>query len=240
MKKSIKLTQSKGFSLIELLVVIAIIAALSTLALQGIGKAQIASNKLQTVNGAQKISSALGEFERDNGSFPDDQTAEELLDFLEVEDGHSTVGKLTGSANAYFRQLFPGKQASDEKIFYVKGASKGTAKADDIVKPAGAELLKPGENGFAYVMTEDNVALRSTGGKNKVLAYTPVANATDIDKVNGELFENVAVVVYADGTIAELTALGDDKFVKVQLPGNSKLFDKEIWEDEQPVVVLPE
>ena len=150
MKHKMK-NRPKGFTLVELLVVIAIIAVLAGIGTPLILRAQKQGALTEAGNNAKNIAGALNLFRQDKGSYPDIATHEAM-----VEDGVDNLPE-TKDANAYLAQLIVTGFTDTETSFYAKGVRGVTEKGDDITGPG--ELLKKGENAFAYIMTEDDYAL---------------------------------------------------------------------------------
>lgn len=79
-KKPFKL--SKGFTLVELLVVIAIIGILATLLLLQLGVARQRARDVKRIADVNQIRSAVELYYDDNGKYPADITATELVKYL--------------------------------------------------------------------------------------------------------------------------------------------------------------
>jgi hypothetical protein len=103
----------------------------------------------QAINNMRSLSCAFLEFDQEYGSYPNDQTAQKVID--------STGSELdfTGPhSNAYFRQLIAyGIQSED--IFYAVHP-EGSRKPDRIMSPGHA--LAPGEVGLSYFYGLDSSA----------------------------------------------------------------------------------
>ena len=67
-----------GFTLVELLVVIVIIAALAGLSAPVILKQRKAADRTEALNNVRQIGLSLFEFDAEYGSFPDNNTAEDV------------------------------------------------------------------------------------------------------------------------------------------------------------------
>lgn len=160
--KTTKKQKLKGFTLVELLVVIAIIAVLAGIGTPLILRARKAGDRTEAANNAKALAGGLNSFRQEKGSYPCQSTRELLVD-----DGVDNLPEGT-DANAYLAQLIVTDIIDSEQYFFAPGV-RGTAKGDDIKKPG--ELLKRGENGFAYIMTEDELPL---GGD---ISITPIVIA---------------------------------------------------------------
>lgn len=206
MKLQLRKNRKGGFTLIELMVVIAILAALAAVGYgpimehMGDGDRQAASSNLKNLH------SLLLSFNRDNGTYPCDETAERLME----DKPDYNFGELTGDkANCYFRQLFY-QGNPDEKLFYakVKGCKEGDAKI------ANGAALEKGENAFAYVLrkpTDDSEGRRtSIPSRGTIpLAFSCVAPSRtpysgesvsfDMDSFRGH-----AHVLKSDGSVSDL------------------------------------
>ena len=141
-------------------------------------------------NNAKNIASSLNLFRQEFGSYPDEHTREALL-----EQGHENVPE-GDHANAYLAQLIVNGMLDSETSFYVPGM-KGVDKGDEILKPG--ELLAAGENGFAYLMTEEGKAL----GSNKSLmplVITPIIRGGDDPRFDPEPLSGKYVYGMANGS----------------------------------------
>lgn len=123
-----------GFTLIELLVVISIIAILAAISLPVMKGVIVHARQADAVASARGIGLALQMRANDaDGIFPAELDGE---------------GSPILSANDAFRDLLP-TYIDDERIFAVSSSSVGRS-ADGKIDPR-AEILKPGENHFAYI-----------------------------------------------------------------------------------------
>jgi prepilin-type N-terminal cleavage/methylation domain-containing protein len=124
----------RGFTLIELLVVIAIIAVLAGVALPALQNAMLGAQQSKAMQNAHQIGLALRMFANDNeGAYPS---------------GKNAYGEEIKFSNDAFRSLMPA-YLDNEQVFAV-ARSKAGPKADSRIEPA-TEILKPGENHFAYI-----------------------------------------------------------------------------------------
>ncbi len=123
-----------GFTLIELLVVISIISILAAISLPVMKGVIVHARQADAVASARGIALALQMHANDaDGLFPAETDRE----------GNALV-----SANDAFRDLLPA-YIDDERIFAVSSSAVGRS-ADGKIDPR-AEILKPGENHFAYI-----------------------------------------------------------------------------------------
>lgn len=137
----------KGFTLVELLVVIGIIAVLAGIATPLIISGMKKGDLTEATKNAGTVATSLLEFKRQKGSYPCQITRDAL-----EEDGVDNLPEGT-DANAYLAQLIAAKVIDNEEVFYAAGVRGVTGKGDNMTAPG--ELLKKGENGFAYIMLED-------------------------------------------------------------------------------------
>lgn len=125
---------SMAFTLIEMLVVIAIIAVLASVATPVYITAMMNAQMAAATQNARQIGLALRLYAGDNdGAFPRDT---------------NVYGDPIVTSNDAFRSLLP-TYVDNEQIFVV-ARSKDGAKADSKLDPE-SEILKQGENHFAYV-----------------------------------------------------------------------------------------
>jgi prepilin-type N-terminal cleavage/methylation domain-containing protein len=220
----------RGFTLVELLVVIVIIAALAGLSAPMILRQRKAADRTQAINNAKQIGLALLEFDQEYGSFPDDDTAESVL-----ESTGTDLSFAGGRSNDYFRQLIAfGIQSED--IFYCKAAY--TRKPDRAMK--GADALKAGEVGFGYIMLDAQTAQNTSGNPGRSVLAAPLLNAEENWEFDGDPFGGKAVVLRLDNSVeAPLIRQSDNK---VSVGGGKTLEDSgddTVW-DETPVIKAPE
>ncbi len=189
MKQTKKQTK-KGFTLVELLVVIAIIAVLAGIATPLILRAQKAGARTEALNNAKAIAGGLVSFKTDKGAYPCAYTREQL-----ESDGIDNLPP-GEDANAYLAQLVATEVIDSETYFYASGV-KGAVKGDDIIGSSD-KLLARGENGFSYIMTEDEEALSDvksitplviapvkSGGENPIFDGNPYADYYVYGAVDG-------------------------------------------------------
>lgn len=151
----------KGFTLVELLVVIAIMASLGAVGYVGVLAFMNAGDKQAAGANIKQVGTALTNFQRDFGSFPDDQSANSK----KMERWSNDCGsELSGdTSNAYLRQLFRKKGAVSEANFYAK--LPGMVEGDDKIK--GGACLEPGECAFAYVIRKPDETAEAKPSKRK-------------------------------------------------------------------------
>lgn len=189
--KQTKTQKMKGFTLVELLVVIAIIAVLAGIATPLILRAQKAGDRTEALNNAKAIAGGLVAFKSDKGAYPCGFTREAL-----ESDGVDNLPQ-GNDANAYLAQLVATDIIDSETYFYAPGV-RGAAKGDDI-KGTSEDLLKRGENGFAYIMTADEEPLSDVSSITP-LVIAPLKQAGDNPVFDGGPYADKYVYGAVDGS----------------------------------------
>ena len=230
MKTNIK--TRRGFTLVELLVVIVIIASLAGLTAPMVIRQRKKADQTQAVNNARQIGLAMFEFETEYGSFPDDTTADEVLN----DAGYTLGGE---SSNDYFRQLFAADITQSEDMFYAKtGSSK---KPDGNITVEGA--LANGEVGFGYMMDTGGVGLSTAGNPARVTVVAPLAS--DGAKFTPDPYDKKAVVLRIDNSVISvpIDSAGDAIITSGSASNRKTLLetgDDTIWGDSiDPQIVAP-
>ena len=190
-------TNRRGFTLVELLVVIVIIASLAGLTAPMVIRQRKKAYQTEATSNARQIGLAMFEFETEFGSFPDLDTEISVVE--NNPDGEIIPNG--NNANGFFRQLFRANITQAEQMFYVK--------TDSTIKPDGsitnADCLDSGENGYAYIMNEDN-GLNSSGNPARVIAATPLIE--DSTKFNPDPFDK-AVILRIDNSVTSVNINAD-------------------------------
>lgn len=198
--------QPSGFTLVELLVVIVIIAALAGLALPTILKNKSLADRTEATSNARQIGLVLFAFDDEYGSFPGNDTAED------VKQSTGTALDFGGTfSNDYFRQLIA-TVGKSEKIFWAK-TSYSKRKPDDIVEPGKA--LEAGEVGFGYVMASQTEGQSSSGEGNRPVVVTPLYKAQSNWEFDPEAFGEKAIVLRLDSSATAETIRTDNRFVNI-------------------------
>jgi prepilin-type N-terminal cleavage/methylation domain-containing protein len=125
---------SGAFTLIELLVVITIIAILAGVSMPVLQNAIMSGQQSAAMQNARQIGIALRAFANDQGGA--------------YTSGTNSYGQPIQSSNDAFRSLIP-NYVDNEQIFTVPNSLDGP-KADNVTDPY-TEILKPGENHYAYI-----------------------------------------------------------------------------------------
>jgi len=217
--------------LVELLVVIAIIVTIAGLSTPAIIRGKKNGDRLQTINNAKQIGIAISEFENEYGSYPSDDTREDIED-AEIE---CPAGD---DANAYLAQLIATGFLDAEEVFYAKGV-RGTRKGDDIVS-SPEEMLAEGENGFGYVMLADGEALSSSSAKSTTpILVAPLKEGGTEPLFDPEPYNDQMVYLRADGAVVKTRIKPDGE---AGLAKGKTLFstgEDTMWGDDQPEVKEP-
>ena len=151
------------------------------------------SDQTEAVNNARQIGLALFEFEAKYGKFPDVSTIADVRKDAATDPNLSKMSLGTKSSNDYFRQLLAGGFAPSERMFYAK--IHGAKKPDNNIK--GAEALKKGECGFAYL-----AGLSSTGNPSRPLIVTPLILGTD--RFDPKRFDGKAIIMRMDNSVSSM------------------------------------
>ncbi len=176
----------------------------------------------QAVNHARQIGLALFEFEIAYGSFPSEETREDLVD--------NTATKLAfdgKTSNAMFRQLIAMEVIGSEAVFFAR--IPGVAKGDNDIKPGKA--LAKGENAFAYI-----AGLSAAGNPARPLVVCPLIPGTT--KFDPKPFGGKAVILRIDNSVQ---ALQIDEDGRVLVDGVELLSkDHPVWKGKAPDIRYPD
>ncbi len=162
-------------------------------------RGRIYSDQVVALNNGKSLMLELNDFASEYGSFPDRETAKM------VRRNTDTNLDLDGdTANAYFRQLIAAGIAKSERPFFAR-TPYSLRQPDDNLQ--GPEALKAGEVGFAYVM-DGNKAM-DFNEPNRIIAVTPLLNATATGEFDPEPCKGHAVLVYLDCSTKSLAITKD-------------------------------
>ena len=228
--KQNKTKTRKGFTLVELLVVIAIIAVLAGIATPLILRAQKAGARAEALNNAKSIASGLAVFQTDRGAYPCGFTREQI-----ESDGFENLPPGT-DANAYLAQLIVTEIIDSETYFFASGV-KGAVKGDDIIGTSD-KLLARGENGFSYIMTEDEEPLSDVKTITP-LVIAPIKTNGENPTFDGNPYADQYVYGAVDGS-GKLGKIGREG--QATSKGRDSLFQTgtdSLFGDEIPVIKAP-
>jgi prepilin-type N-terminal cleavage/methylation domain-containing protein len=227
--------KSRGFTLVELLVVIAIIAALAGLATPVILRAKKKADLTAATNNMKQLGALMFEFDQDWGSFPSQ-------DIRNANADQFTGASAGDDANAYLGMLIAGGYTESEEIFYAKGGSQSTKKADNVVNTP-AKVLEAGECGFGYVMLQGNKAMSTSDNAGRPLLVAPLQpNSGGNDpNFNSDPYDQKALYLRLDQSVQQ--ARINKKTNKVVLQGTSRtLFqtgEESVWDQDTPAIKPP-
>ncbi|MES2924140.1 MAG: hypothetical protein V4819_21495 [Verrucomicrobiota bacterium] len=171
---------------------------------------------------------ALFEFDAKYGKFPDATTISAVSKDAATDLYLSKLSLGTKSSNDYFRQLLAGGFTQSERMFYAR--IHGAKKPDDNIK--GAEALKKGECGFAYL-----AGLSSEGNPSRPLIVTPLIPGTD--RFDPKRFDGKAVIRRMDNSVISMNINSSGH---VMLDGKNLLDPTNpVWgKSDKFVIVWPE
>jgi prepilin-type N-terminal cleavage/methylation domain-containing protein len=223
-----------GFTLVELLVVIVIIAALAGLTAPQLIRMRKKGDQVVAMNNGKQMVLALTDFSTEYGNFPDKDTAKDV-----TNNTGSSLNLSGDTANDYFRQLIAAGVAKSEEPFYSK-TPYSTKKPDNDTN--GANALEAGEVGFGYIMNGMNgTTAIPNDDPNRIIACTPLLNATTKGEFDAGPLDNKAALVYLDQSVKMLAIREDNK--KVAVSGGKTLLDTgdtTLWgPDIKPVIKAP-
>lgn len=225
----------KGFTLVELLVVIAIIVALAALSAPAILKQRKKADMIQATNNAKQVYYTLVEFDGDQGSFPSQETLDDL--------GQDVQGASAQDANGLFAQLLLAGYIDSEEIFYAKGGASINKKPDNQFRTAD-EALERGENGFGYVMLgTEALSTSNASGIPVMMAPLDLDGAAAQAEFDPDPYDNKAVILRLDGSVKS-ERINKTAPRTVTIAGGNNLMETgqdTVWGelDEEPRIMLP-
>jgi prepilin-type N-terminal cleavage/methylation domain-containing protein len=205
--------RDSGFTLVELLVVIVIIAALAGLTAPKLISMRKKGDQVVAMNNGKTMVLAMNDFSAEYGGLPDRETAKQV-----TENTGSKLNLTGDTANDYFRQLIASGILKSEEPFYSK-TPYSTKRPDNNI--SGTKALDAGEVGFGYIM--NGATGMSTDDPNRIIAATPLLNATTKGEFDAGPLDGKAALVYLDSSVKLLTIREDNK--KVAIPGSKTLLD---------------
>ena len=181
------------------------------------GNNHIGHTKSRAIHNAKLLSLALFEFEQDYGSYPNDETAE---DVTEAFPNHS-YDFSGNSSNAIFRQLIAAGIVKDEDVFYFN--TKGAKKPDGNISPGHA--LEKGECNYAYISEQS-----SAGNSSRPILLCPVIPGTK--KLGSNDSNGTIIVIKTDNSVCTY---------KLDSDGLDILSPKHpMWKGKAPDIRYPE
>lgn len=184
-----KLSSSRPLMITTALLVIGTFTAI---AVNPFAKARVRAQVAKDLNKGRMIKITLDVFAADfDGAYPSEELANDVAENLP-----------TKTSNDLFRQLHLAGIADSEDIFWVKGASVcKLTKPDNIIKkgkrPIAAEILKPGDCGWAYLTDQVNT---DTGSRPIVMSAFEKGTKS-FDK---KLYGGKVIVIRLDGSAHSL------------------------------------
>jgi len=222
--------QHGGFTLVEL-VVIVIIAALAGLSAPVILKQRKKADQTEATSNIKQVHLALLDFDSDYGSFPDNNTAED------VKNATGTVLNFGGSfSNDYFRQL-AATTAKAESTFWCKSAASPRKPDKDMT---AGKALEAGEVGFGYIMASQTDGQSASSNSARPVVVAPLLKGNTNWEFDPEPYGDKAVVLRIDGSATPETIRTDNHFIAV--PGGflQTQGEKSVWDDVNPVLRTPQ
>jgi len=179
------------------------IAVLAWVAVRSVVRMIAKGDQLVALRNGQSLMLAMNDFHAEFGSFPDRKTAQHLAAMID------TQLDLSGdSANDYFRQLIAaGICKSEDPFFSVTPYSPYPP--DNVT--TGKYALSAREVGFGYIMNGD--AAIGIDNPDRIIAVTPLLNASASDDFDPAPLAGKAVVVCLDTTTKALPIREDHKIV---------------------------
>ncbi len=221
-----------GFTLVELLVVIAIIAILA-----GVGVPTLISrirdgHRTEATMKARQVGLALFSFDGEWGSYPDDGTAEDIKEDLKTD---LTLGN--ASSNDYFRQLIATGHMDQEASFFARTSYIKSPGDNNMV---GAEALKAGEVGYAYIMKQGGKGISRSDNSATPVIVSPIREGDTSGVFEEKTYNRKAVVLQVDSSVKEVTIRSIDG--KAVIGGGRTLLDTgegTVWGDDVPEIKPP-
>ncbi len=168
---------------------------------------RIKGDQVVAMNNGRSLALSLSEFAAEYSSLPDHETAKA------VNVQTKTDLKLDGDfSNDYFRQLIAAGVVKSEDPFFAKTPYSRYA-PNNILK--GAFALRPGEVGFGYLMNGDQAMPNED--PNRIIAVTPLLNATATGEFDPKPLAGKAALVYLDTSVRLAAIRNADHRVELNL-----------------------
>ena len=154
------------------------------------------------------VDAHLFEFDAEYGSFPDNNTAED------VKESTGTALTFGGNfSNDYFRQLIAYGLKSEKPFWCKTGFSP--KKPDDVFN-VPAKALEAGEVGFSYIMMTQTDGQSSSGDPGRPVVVAPSFKAQTDWTFDPEPYGEKAVVLRIDGSAKPETIRTNDRKISIQ------------------------
>ncbi len=227
-----KTTGRKNMGMGSIVLVVFLVIFLMLISTPMLLKARKAAGSVKAIGQTKQIYLCLLDFEQDFGSFPDDFTAMKDGKLERFQDAH---------ANAYLGQLLAGEYSNSEEIFRPHDRTKSMRPPDNVITPP-SKILTCGENGFSYVLVEENGVKRGLTSRETTalpLLLVPLVDAYGTFEPTS--FKKRGVYLLTDGSAkCEPLRSSDHKIVVPH--SNKTLFDHgadTAWGTRVPRVLLP-
>lgn len=227
-----KTTCRKKMGMGSIVLLVCLIILLIVVCLPQFLKVRKDVDNIATLNNAKQIYRCLQDFEQDFGSFPDDFTAAAKPSLMAFKGTH---------ANAYLGQLIAGGYTTSEEIFRAHDRTQSRQLPDNIITPP-SNILERGENGFAYVLVQENGGKRGLTSSETTalpLLLAPLVDAYGTFEPTS--YQNRGVYVLTNGA-AKIEPLRSSDHKIVVPHSNKTLFDHgadTAWGNRVPRVLLP-
>lgn len=199
--------------------ILLIVAYLATFSNPQILSSHRNTDRTEAISNLKQLGLALDEFQKQYGTFPNDQTAKK----------HPSGFNLSGtSSNAIFRQLFAAEIVDNEAIFYAK--FPGIFRPDNNI--SSGHLLEKGEVAFAYI-----AGLSNERNPSLPIAFGPLIPGTN--RFDPKPFDGKAIALRIDGSVSiyQINKNGD-----AMIGGGESLLDpnNKLWNGKAPDIRYPE
>ena len=194
-------------------------------------------DQVVAMNNGKRLVLALNDFAAEYGSFPSHETVKALRESPDTAIDKTTLELDGDTANHYFRQLIAAGVVKSEDPFFAKTPYSRYG-PDGNMK--GSLALQAGEVGFGYLMNGDKAM--PADDPNRVIAVTPLLNATATGEFDPGPLAGKAALVFLDGSV-KLASIRDADH-QVRLTGSKTLLVNgagTLWgADIDPVIKPPQ